>query len=33
MLDAGLYAIFRGDRVLAVISFNVTFLPWRPYCE
>jgi len=24
---------FRGERVLVVIRFNVTFVPLRPYCE
>jgi len=30
-LLAGLYTTCRGDRVLVVIRFNVTFLPLRPY--
>jgi len=30
-LVAGLCTTYRGERVLVVIKFNVTFLPLRPY--
>ena len=30
-LVAGFYTACRGDRVLVVIRFSVTFLPLRPY--
>jgi len=30
-LVAGLCTTCRGERVLVVIKFNVTFLPLRPY--
>jgi len=33
VLGAGLYTTCRGERVLAVIRFNATFLPLTPYCE
>jgi len=33
MLVAGLHRTCRGERVLVIIRFNVTFLPLRPYCE
>jgi len=30
-LVAGFCTTFRGERVVVVIKFNVTFLPVRPY--
>jgi len=33
ILVARHYTTCRGERVLVVIRFNVTFLPFRPYCE
>ena len=33
ILGAGLYTACRGERVLAVIRFNASFLPLTHYCE
>jgi len=33
ILGAGLHTTYRGELLLVVIRFNVTFLPLRPYCE
>jgi len=32
IVDEELYTTCLGERVLVVITLNVTFLPLRPYC-